>query len=55
MDALSSPDILLFGPFRFDRRGMLLFRYAEVIANLSASAPVRSQCSPRSPNDLAIS
>jgi TolB-like protein/DNA-binding winged helix-turn-helix (wHTH) protein len=29
MDALSSPDILLFGPFRFDRRGRLLFRCAE--------------------------
>jgi len=29
MDALSSPDILLFGPFRFDRRGGLLFRCAE--------------------------
>ena len=29
MDALSSPEILLFGPFRFDRRGRLLFRCAE--------------------------
>jgi adenylate cyclase len=30
MDALnSSPDILLFGPFRFDRRGGLLFRCTE--------------------------
>jgi TolB-like protein/DNA-binding winged helix-turn-helix (wHTH) protein len=29
MDALSSPDILLFGPFRFDRRGRRLFRCAE--------------------------
>jgi adenylate cyclase len=29
MDALRSPDILLFGPFRFDRRGSFLFRRAE--------------------------
>ena len=29
MDALISPKILLFGPFRFDRRGRLLFRCAE--------------------------
>jgi DNA-binding response OmpR family regulator len=29
MDALSSPEILLFGPFRFDRRGRLLFRCTE--------------------------
>jgi DNA-binding winged helix-turn-helix (wHTH) protein len=29
MDALNSPEILLFGPFRFDRRGRLLFRCAE--------------------------
>jgi DNA-binding winged helix-turn-helix (wHTH) protein len=27
--ALSSPEILLFGPFRFDRRGRLLFRCTE--------------------------
>jgi DNA-binding winged helix-turn-helix (wHTH) protein len=29
MDALRSPDLLQFGPFRFDRRGRLLFRCAE--------------------------
>ena len=29
MDALSSPEILLFGPFRFDRSGRLLFRRTE--------------------------
>jgi TolB-like protein len=29
MDSLRSPDILQFGPFRFDRRGRLLFRCAE--------------------------
>ena len=29
MDALSSSDILLFGPFRFDRRGGLLLRRTE--------------------------
>jgi predicted ATPase/DNA-binding winged helix-turn-helix (wHTH) protein len=29
MDALSSPEILLFGPFRFERRSRLLFRCAE--------------------------
>src|SRR5271168_4206173 len=26
MDALSSSDVYLFGPFRFDRRGGVLFR-----------------------------
>src|SRR5215467_12674286 len=29
MDVISSPDILLFGPFRFDRRGGFLFRRSE--------------------------
>jgi DNA-binding winged helix-turn-helix (wHTH) protein len=29
MDALSSPEIVLFGPFRFDRRDRLLFRCTE--------------------------
>ena len=56
MDAHNSSDILLFGPFRFDRAaGSCSDALKTVVTCRSASAPVRSQCSRLSPNGQAIS